>query len=92
MLTCVGVRIYHKENAERREDRMAKKPRLSTDRLRGKMVEQHISHAEMARMLGIDPSTFSKKMTGKTDFTVVEALTIIRILGGGAFDEYFFIS
>lgn len=71
---------------------MAKKPKLDTSKLRGKMAEQHISQAEMARMLGIDPSTFNRKMNGKADFTIPEALTVIRILGGGSLDEYFFIS
>lgn len=71
---------------------MAKKPKLDTSRLRGKMAEQRISQVEMARMLGIDASTLNKKMTGKSDFSVLEALTIIRILGGGSFDDYFFIS
>lgn len=71
---------------------MAKKPKLDTSKLRGKMAEQHISQAEMARMLGIDASTFNRKMNGKADFTIPEALTVIRILGGGSLDEYFFIS
>lgn len=71
---------------------MAKKPQIDTSKLRGKMAEQRVTQVELAKMLGIDASTLNKKMTGKSDFTVPEALTIIRVLGGGAFEDYFFIS
>ena len=71
---------------------MAKKPMVDTSKLRGKMAEKRISQVEMAKRLGIDASTFNRKMTGKGDFTITEAMTIIRILGGGAFEDYFFLS
>ena len=71
---------------------MAQKPQLDTSRLRGKMSEKRITQAEMAQKLGMDASTFYRKMTGKSDFSVLEAISIIRILGGGSLDDYFFIS
>lgn len=71
---------------------MARQPKLNTSRLRGKMAEKNVSQTELAKELGIDPSTLSRKITGKTDFSLIEALTIIRVLGGGTIDDYFFIS
>lgn len=71
---------------------MAKTPRLNTSRLRGKMAEKGITQIELAKELGIVPSSLSRKMTGKTDFSLTEALTIVRVLGGGSVDDYFFIS
>ena len=71
---------------------MAKMPTLNTSRLRGKMAEKRVTQVELAEELGIDASSVSRKMTGKSDFTVTEALMIIRFLGGGKFDDYFFIN
>ena len=70
---------------------MASKPKVDTSRLRGKMAEKGITQGEMAQKLGIDASTFNRKMTGKGDFSVLEALCIVRILGEGTLDDYFFI-
>ena len=71
---------------------MGRQPKLNTSRLRGKMAEKGISQAEMAKKLGMNAATFSRKMTGKADFYLTEALSIVRILGGGSVDDYFFIS
>lgn len=50
--------------------------------LRGKMEECKITNDEMARRLGIDPSTFYRKLkTDGTTFTVGQMHKIVEVLG-----------
>ena len=54
---------------------------MNIDRIRGKMTELHITGTEMAAELGMDPSTFYRKIknNGK-DFSVADLYTFSRVL------------
>ncbi len=52
------------------------------DKLRGKMAERKITQEELSEQLGIDPSTFSRKMKADgINFTVGQMHKISSILG-----------
>ena len=52
------------------------------DALRGKMAERRISHEEMAKRIGVDVSTFYRKMKSDgVNFTVGQMHKIVEILG-----------
>lgn len=42
---------------------------MRQERLKGKMVENNLRDQDMAKILGIDSSTFYRKKNGVTDFT-----------------------
>ena len=51
------------------------------DVLRGKMTERRISFEEMARHIGVDVSTFYRKMKSEgTNFTVGQMHKIVEVL------------
>ena len=51
------------------------------DKLRGKMAENKITQEELAEKIGIDPSTFYRKMkTEGTSFTVGQMHKIVDVL------------
>lgn len=51
------------------------------DKLRGKMAEKKITQEELAEKIGIDPSTFYRKMkTEGTSFTVGQMHKIVDVL------------
>lgn len=52
------------------------------DILRGKMENRQITNNEMAKQLGIDPSTFYRKLKSDgTTFTVGQIHKIVEVLG-----------
>lgn len=51
------------------------------DVLRGKITEKKITHEELAKKIGIDPSTFSRKMKSDgVNFTVGQMHRIVDAL------------
>lgn len=51
------------------------------DKLRGKMAEKRITQEELAERIGIDPSTFCRKMkTEGVTFTVGQMHKIVEVL------------
>ena len=51
------------------------------DVLRGKMAERRVTREEMARLIGVDASTFYRKMKSEgTSFTVGEMHKIVEVL------------
>lgn len=51
------------------------------DVLRGKMADQHVSCEEIALKIGVDPSTFYRKMRSDgVNFTVGQMHKIVQIL------------
>ena len=55
--------------------------RTNMDKLRGKMAEKRITQEELAEKIGIDPSTFYRKMkTDGIDFTVGQMHKIVAVL------------
>lgn len=54
---------------------------INTNMLRGKLVEKNIKQEELARELGVDPSTFSRKMASNGDsFTVRQMQQMVEYL------------
>lgn len=52
------------------------------DVLRGKMAERRISHEEMAKRIGVDVSTFYRKLKSDgINFTVGQMHKIVEVLG-----------
>lgn len=64
---------------------MAKKKRMNVrdlhKRLRTSMSDNGITHAEMARHIGVCAETFSAKITGESDWTTLEMYRIMDHLG-----------
>lgn len=54
---------------------------FNSDKLRGKMAEKRCTSEKMANFLGIDPATFHRKITGKSEFSRSEIQHIATILG-----------
>lgn len=54
---------------------------MNIDRIRGRMTEMHITGTQMAAELGMDPSTYYRKMKqhGK-EFSVADLYTFCRVL------------
>ena len=74
---------YGYELAFVRDEEMERRDDMSTnmDVLRGKMVERRITQEEMAKQIGVDPSTFSRKMkSGGVTFTVGQMHKIVEVL------------
>lgn len=56
--------------------------RANMDKLRGKIVENKSSHEKVADALGIDPSTFSRKMKSDgINFTIGQVHKLSDALG-----------
>lgn len=54
------------------------------------LTKKGIKHAEVAKMIGMNPSRFSQKINrNKSDFTIEEASAICSVLRI-SMDEYFF--
>ena len=49
-------------------------------RLKGLMVENTITQQDLAKVLDISISTLNFKINGKSDFTIMEAKKVSRIL------------
>lgn len=55
---------------------------VNLEKLREKMAEKNVSNEDMARLMGIDPSTFYRKLKSDgTNFTVGQMHTIADVLG-----------
>lgn len=48
--------------------------------LRGRITSSGLTHADIARKIGISPTSFSNKMGGKADFTQPEIRDICTVL------------
>ena len=59
---------------------MQKKVAKKYSRLRGLAIELGLTHAEIAQAIGISPTSFSNKISGKFDFTIPEMKAICSIL------------
>lgn len=54
---------------------------MNTDRIRGRMTEMHITGSQMAAELGMDPSTFYRKIKNNgREFSVADLYTFCRVL------------
>lgn len=66
---------------------------INTQKIKAKMTEKNITQAQMAKRIGIDPSTFNRKINNKEgdNLTVKEVEKIMDILSIDNPSEYFFI-
>ena len=53
---------------------------MSFDKLKGKMVEAHVSQAKLSEKLGITVQSLNAKLNGRTQFTLEEAVRITEFL------------
>lgn len=53
---------------------------MKQERLKGKMVEHSLRDQDMAKLLGIDSSTFYRKKNGVTEFTREEIKIMKNLL------------
>lgn len=53
---------------------------LNGDKLKAKMVENKINATQLSEKIGINKSTFYRKLNGNTDFTIKEASAICKEL------------
>lgn len=58
------------------------------NRLKGLMVERSITQQDLAQILDISVSTLNFKINGKSDFTIVEAKKVSKILEKGIEDIF----
>ena len=65
---------------------------MKQERLKGKMVEHSLRDQDMAKLLGIDSSTFYRKKNGVTEFTREEIKIMKNLLNLSAdeIDSIFF--
>ena len=54
---------------------------MNRNKLMGKIIADGYTQGEFAKMLHINRSTLSKKMNGKSSFTLEEAFRVCEILG-----------
>lgn len=66
---------------------------INTQKIKAKMTEKKITQVQLAKLLGIDPSTLNRKINNKNgdNLTVKEVQKIINILDINNPTEYFFI-
>lgn len=57
-------------------------------KLRAKLVEKNVTHKQAAKAIGIDPSTFSKKINGTVDWTRKE-MNALRVMLDMSITEFF---
>ena len=54
---------------------------MNIDRMKGRMTELHITGAQIAAELGMDPSTYYRKIKNNgEDFSVADLYTLCRVL------------
>lgn len=66
---------------------------INTQKIKAKMTEKKITQVQLAKLIGIDPSTLNRKINNKNgdNLTVKEVQKIINILDINNPTEYFFI-
>lgn len=53
---------------------------MNANLLKGKMAEKGVSQAELAKAIGISVNSMSRKMLGKREFQLSEAVAISKFL------------
>lgn len=66
---------------------------INTQKIKAKMTEKKITQVQLAKLIGIDPSTLNRKINNKNgdNLTVKEVQKIMNILDINNPTEYFFI-
>lgn len=53
---------------------------MNTNLLRGKIVENGMTQAELAKLIGMSENSLSRKLLGKREFRLSEAIDICNVL------------
>ena len=53
---------------------------MDLKKLKGIIVEKSISQLELAKSMGLTPQTLNRKLNGKSNFSIIEADTISKLL------------
>lgn len=66
---------------------------INTQKIKAKMTEKKITQVQLAKLIGIDPSTLNRKINNRNgdNLTVKEVQKIMNILDINNPTEYFFI-
>ncbi len=63
--------------------------KIKLNKLKGLIAENDLRHEDLANLIDVSPTTFSRKMNGKSPFTLSEA-KIIADFFGVTIDKLFF--
>ena len=58
--------------------------------LKAELIKQRLSSEQAAKMLGMNPATFSKKVNGHSEWTLKEIQTIAEMFGKEEMQKIFF--
>lgn len=53
---------------------------MNLAKIRGKMAERGMTNTKMAAALGITPTTYSHKITGRRQFQADELIQLVKVL------------
>ena len=53
---------------------------MNANKIRAKIVEQGMTQGEVAKIIGISPNSFSRKLLGKRDFLLSEVIALCSVL------------
>lgn len=53
---------------------------MNANKIRAKIVERGMTQGEVAKMIGISPNSFSRKLLGKRDFSLSEVISLCTVL------------
>ena len=65
---------------------------VDTRKLKGLLIENGYTQADVAKKLGISLNSFSRKINNKTQFNLTEAFLLKNILKISDMEKVFFIS
>lgn len=60
-------------------------------KLRGRIVEKGYTQTQVAKKIGIAPSTFNLKLNNKRDFSLRETFALAKLLEIEDCDPYFYV-
>lgn len=53
---------------------------MNANKIKAKIVERGMTQGEVAKMIGISPNSFSRKLLGKRDFSLSEVMSLCTVL------------
>ncbi len=63
---------------------------MNTNKIKAKIVERGMTQGEVAEIIGISANSFSRKINGKRDFSLSEAISLCSVLNLENPGEIFF--
>lgn len=53
---------------------------MNANKIKAKIVERGMTQGEVAKIIGISPNSFSRKLLGKRDFLLSEVIALCSVL------------